>query len=154
MDYDLTIEITHKWEGCRECDVLKFSLVIVNCSFIVGYIRYCQRLLFAFASAPILTYAMLSPSHPRPVPNGSLSFWRTQLDSLDNHRTTEGLPEVADIVVIGSGYAGASTVYHILDKSNAASKPSIVILEARQACSGATGRNGKFFDDDCKQRLG
>jgi hypothetical protein len=94
-----------------------------------------------------LICTMASSSPPRPVPNSSQSFWRTQLDSLDTHRTTEILPEVADIVVIGAGYAGASTVYHILEKSkNAAARPSIVILEARQACSGATGRNGRFFD--------
>lgn len=36
-------------------------------------------------------------------------------------------------------------VHHILDQINPGLKPpSIVILEARQACSGATGRNGKI----------
>lgn len=86
---------------------------------------------------------MLSSPPPRPVPNSTQSFWRTDLDSLDDHRTTEKLPQVSDIVVIGAGYAGASIVYHMLEKNKSiASNPSIVILEARQACSGATGRNG------------
>jgi len=78
-----------------------------------------------------------------PVQNSTQSFWRTDLDSLDSHRTTEVLPESADILVIGAGYAGASTVYHLLEKTKKSGcKPRIVILEAREACSGATGRNG------------
>ncbi|KAH9213629.1 FAD dependent oxidoreductase [Leptodontidium sp. 2 PMI_412] len=92
---------------------------------------------------------------PFPVQNSTQSFWRTQLDPLDNHRTTEVLPEKADIVVIGAGYAGASTVYHLLEKSkNLSKKPSILILEAREACSGATGRNGGHLKPDPFNRPG
>lgn len=80
-----------------------------------------------------------------PVDGGMTSFWRSQPDTLDNYRSTECLPESSDIVIIGAGYTGAATAYHCLAQSqNAQAKsPSIVILEARQACSGATGRNGK-----------
>lgn len=48
------------------------------------------------------------------------------------------------IEVIGTGIAGVSTAYHLLDgKDNAKiPQPSILLLEARQVCSGATGRNG------------
>jgi hypothetical protein len=89
---------------------------------------------------------MSAQTPPFPVPNGTEPFWRTQLDHLDSHRTTEALPATADIVVIGAGYAGASTVYHLQEMSKTSpTKPSIVILEAREACSGATGRNGKNF---------
>ena len=36
-------------------------------------------------------------------------------------------------------------MHHILDQlSPGSTPPSIMILEARQACSGATGRNGKI----------
>ncbi|KAL1863349.1 hypothetical protein Plec18167_008211 [Paecilomyces lecythidis] len=77
---------------------------------------------------------------PFPVPNSTVSFWRAQPDKLDDHRSTEGLPSECDIVIVGAGYAGASVAYHLLDNNPA--PPSIVILEARQACSGATGRNG------------
>lgn len=76
-----------------------------------------------------------------PVSNSSQSFWRAQPVSLDRHRTTENLPEEADIVIIGGGYAGSSTAYHILEKVSGP-RPSILILEARETCSGATGRNG------------
>jgi monoamine oxidase len=81
-------------------------------------------------------------SKPFPVPNSTLSFWRTQPHEFDNYRSTEGLPEECDIVIIGAGYAGASVAYHLLEDNP--SPPSIVILEAREACSGATGRNGEF----------
>lgn len=80
-------------------------------------------------------------SNQIPVPNGLVSFWRTQPHILDDHRSTPDLPCDTDIVVIGSGYAGVSTVHHIL-KETKGQTPRIVILEARQACSGATGRNG------------
>lgn len=85
-----------------------------------------------------------------PVPNSTEPFWRTQLHPLDNHRSTPELPAKVDIAIIGSGYAGASVVYHILKtcKDTGAAPPSIAILEAREACSGATGRNGQFESKD------
>lgn len=73
-----------------------------------------------------------------------VSFWRTNTHALDDHRSTPDLPLDTDVLIIGAGYAGASTAYHILDQDKSASPPSILILEARQACSGATGRNGKY----------
>lgn len=81
-----------------------------------------------------------------PVPDSTQPYWRTQLHDLDDYRTTEQLPAEADTVVIGAGYAGASIVYHLLEKAKEQGKkvPSIVILEAREACSGATGRNGMY----------
>ena len=71
------------------------------------------------------------------------SFWRSQPDFLDYYRSTESLPEISDIVIVGSGFAGASAAYHLLNQSDDSTKPSITMLEARQACSGATGRNGE-----------
>lgn len=55
---------------------------------------------------------------------------------------TVTFPAECDIVIIGAGYAGASVAYHLVEDNP--SPPSIMILEARQACSGATGRNGEF----------
>ncbi|KAK1561554.1 FAD dependent oxidoreductase [Colletotrichum navitas] len=90
------------------------------------------------------------PPSPLPVPNSTTSFWRSTPHALDDHRTTPELPSQVDIAVIGSGYAGVSTVYHILDrcKARGVPPPKIVILEARQACSGATGRNGGHLKPD------
>lgn len=71
-----------------------------------------------------------------------LSFWRAKPHYLDTERTTEELPKECDVLIIGAGYAGVSTAYHL--QNNDSFTQSIVILEAREACSGATGRNGKF----------
>ena len=96
-------------------------------------------------------------SKPFPVANGMLPFWRTDPHPLDNHRSSETLPEESDIVIVGAGYAGASVAHHILEQIPAGSKaPSITIIEARQACSGATARNGQFIhtnrsmDSNCR----
>jgi glycine/D-amino acid oxidase-like deaminating enzyme len=52
------------------------------------------------------------------------------------------LPAECDVLIIGAGYSGVATAYHLLDENP--NPPSVVILEARQACSGATGRNGEL----------
>lgn len=76
-----------------------------------------------------------------PVPNATTPYWRTQLHWIDEHRSTEELPVECDVVIIGAGMSGVATAYHLCDQAGS-TKPSIVMLEARQVCSGATGRNG------------
>lgn len=68
------------------------------------------------------------------------SFWHTDLSDLADCRTTPDLPNEADVVIIGSGFSAASAAYYLLKSPE--SRPSTIILEARQVCSGATGRNG------------
>lgn len=80
-----------------------------------------------------------------PAEKPTLPFWRTELHDLDSFRSTELLPSECDTLVIGAGYAGVSTLYHLLDSSHAPDPSKIVLLEAREACSGASGRNGKPF---------
>jgi hypothetical protein len=77
---------------------------------------------------------------PYPVANATLPYWRTQLHEIDSHRSTAELPVESDVVIIGSGIAGVSTAYYLVDGNP--TPPSIVLLEAREVCSGATGRNG------------
>jgi len=79
-----------------------------------------------------------------PVPNPSSSYWRSELSWLDNLRSTPDLPSSCDILIIGAGFSGVSTAYHILKSHSSKSTPapSVVLLEARSICSGATGRNG------------
>ncbi|KAF2482336.1 FAD dependent oxidoreductase [Neohortaea acidophila] len=84
-----------------------------------------------------------------PVPNSTTSFWRSDPHPFDSHRSTENLPSAADVVVIGAGYAGASTAHHLLQHTDFAhGQRSMLILEAREACSGATGRNGGHLNAD------
>ncbi|KAK3075793.1 hypothetical protein LTR53_000618 [Teratosphaeriaceae sp. CCFEE 6253] len=76
----------------------------------------------------------------------SHSFWHSQPSPLlTAHRSTRNLPQTADVVVIGSGITGASAAHHLLTSSKNDTHSSglkVVMLEAREACWGATGRNG------------
>lgn len=88
-----------------------------------------------------------------PVDNATVPYWRTELHALDEHRTTEELPTECDIAIIGAGMTGVATAYHI-SKLACDDKPSVVILEARQLCSGATGRNGvSQLTPRCNKRI-
>lgn len=75
-----------------------------------------------------------------PVPNPVTSYWLSEPHELSEFRSTAKLPAETDIVIIGGGFAGVTTAYHLLQGNE--KPPRIVILEARQLCSGATGRNG------------
>lgn len=77
-----------------------------------------------------------------PPTSSTASFWLSEPSPfLYNHRTTPDVPGDADIVIIGSGISGAMTARYLYE-SRASPPPRIVMLEARQACWGATGRNG------------
>ncbi|KAJ7485622.1 FAD dependent oxidoreductase-domain-containing protein [Mycena latifolia] len=63
----------------------------------------------------------------------------TRNSVLLNEGSTNELPPTADAVVIGSGMSGALTAFELLSSPNGPKK--LIMLEAREACSGATGRN-------------
>ncbi|KAM7217784.1 FAD dependent oxidoreductase [Rhypophila decipiens] len=96
-----------------------------------------------------------------PSANPTKSYWLQNLSPvLGGHRTTPELPAEADVVVVGSGITGAFAAWFLkmsvdsgLDDGLEAEEdddlnkrkretPNVVMLEAREACSGATGRNG------------
>ncbi|PIA94294.1 hypothetical protein CB0940_08188 [Cercospora beticola] len=96
-----------------------------------------------------------------PSEQSSKSFWHSEPSSLLlGHRSTRDLPETADLVVVGSGISGASIAHHLLnDGDTGGQKPHVVMLEAREACWGATGRNGGhcqpiFFEHPNKPEIG
>ena len=74
-----------------------------------------------------------------PKPNPTVSYWQDPPAAISNHRSSPDLPEKSQIIIIGSGITGATAAYTILSQP---SPPSVLMLEARTACSGATGRNG------------
>ncbi|KAE9378329.1 FAD dependent oxidoreductase-like protein [Stipitochalara longipes BDJ] len=77
-----------------------------------------------------------------PTANSTKSFWHSDPSKiLLGHRTTASLPTEADIVIVGSGISGASAAY-FLRQNDRGKDLNIVLLEAREACWGATGRNG------------
>lgn len=79
-----------------------------------------------------------------PVSNPTTSFWLRDPpfpDLVDKRSKT--LPGSADVVIIGSGITGASVARVILSECAAMGiNRRVVMVEARQTCSGATGRNG------------
>lgn len=80
-----------------------------------------------------------------PVANSSLPYWTIPQSPIAQHGKDTPLPQYADVVIIGSGVTGTSIAKSILELSDANqqkdSEPlQIIMLEARDACSGATGR--------------
>jgi glycine/D-amino acid oxidase-like deaminating enzyme len=84
---------------------------------------------------------------PLPVPNSTTSFWRARPHKLDNHRSSPDLPPTTDILIIGAGFSGVACAYY-LTKDVPSPAPSITLLEARELCSGASGRNGGHVKPD------
>lgn len=73
-----------------------------------------------------------------PVDNPSKSYWLSEpSEILLGHRTTKDLPQTADVLIIGSGINGAFAAHFLKQK---APNLNAVMLEAREACWGATGR--------------
>lgn len=92
-----------------------------------------------------------------PEPNPVSSYWIRNPHPLADLRSTPDLPQSRDFAVVGAGLAGVLTAYHILKALDAddhqhgnpgaqqegkLGRPRVVLLDARRACEGATGRNG------------
>ncbi|KAF3042582.1 hypothetical protein E8E11_002494 [Didymella keratinophila] len=79
-----------------------------------------------------------------PIENPTKSYWIEAAESpLRNFRSGDKLPKETDILIIGSGYAGAATAYWIHKyTANSQKQPAVTLLEARDICGSATGRNG------------
>jgi glycine/D-amino acid oxidase-like deaminating enzyme len=83
-----------------------------------------------------------------PTPNSTASYWhQSPSQILLGHRTTPDLPNETDVVIIGSGITGAFAAWFLKHPQDSlltttASATGVVMLEAREACWGATGRNG------------
>ena len=77
------------------------------------------------------TRAHLPSRHP------TSSFWHNEPSLvLLHHRTTPELPKTADVVIIGSGISGACAALKFCENPTL----NVLMLEAREACWGATGR--------------
>ncbi|KAK0245304.1 FAD dependent oxidoreductase-domain-containing protein [Armillaria nabsnona] len=74
-----------------------------------------------------------------PVPNPTTPFWSIPASPIQKEGSSASLPVCADVVIIGSGITGTSFARTLLDTDGSL---EVVMLEARDACSGATARNG------------
>lgn len=86
--------------------------------------------------------AGLPSAHP------TSSAWQEPPASVATTQSKTLSPET-DIAIIGSGITGTSVAHTLLNHPQA-SNLRVTILEARNACSGATGRNGgHLISDTC-----
>lgn len=82
-----------------------------------------------------------------PATNPSKSYWIEEFDSpLKKYQDPNGLTSEADVVIIGSGFTGTSVASNLLLEHS--TTKSVVLLEARDVCSAATGRNGGHIRSD------
>lgn len=82
-----------------------------------------------------------NPGQSLPIPNPCLSFWQktTRAFPLLNTNFETPVPATSKYVIIGSGLSGALTAFSLIEEGVQGSE--IVILEAREAASGASSRN-------------
>jgi glycine/D-amino acid oxidase-like deaminating enzyme len=81
-----------------------------------------------------------------PVRNPTNAVWQDPPHPLACHQSPV-LPDHANIVVIGSGITACSFVRNLFLQFEGDEKPTVVVLEARTLCSGASGRNGGHLRD-------
>ena len=76
----------------------------------------------------------------KPVAGPTASLWQEPPSALAQHKSPS-LPEEVDVLIIGSGITACSIAYHLFHRSDDRPQPTVAIIEARELCSGATGRN-------------
>ncbi|KAJ9092815.1 hypothetical protein QFC21_006691 [Naganishia friedmannii] len=60
----------------------------------------------------------------------------------NNDQAAQEMPEEADIVIVGGGTMGASLAYFLTREGGIGKGQKVVVLEARDVASGASGKNG------------
>ncbi|TEA21504.1 putative oxidoreductase OrdL [Colletotrichum sidae] len=83
-----------------------------------------------------------------PLADPCISFWQqtTRAYPYLNHNAKEPVPRASQYVIVGSGISGALTAFKLIEGGVPGS--DIVILEAREAASGASSRNAGHVRPD------
>lgn len=113
--------------------------------------RLRNRIIRALVRAISLLYPPIDALFSRirsspgvPLNDPCTSYWTLHPSPISRHGANGNLPKYADVVVIGSGITGTSFARAILDYDalhGVKGKPlCVLMLEARDVCSGATGR--------------
>lgn len=92
----------------------------------------------------------MKDTRPFPVDGSTQSYWQHegQKNGLSEKLKQNNIdfPDICDVAIVGGGYAGIATAYHLLKSTSP--PPRVVLLEGREPCSGATGRNGGHLRPD------
>ncbi|KAJ7148512.1 FAD dependent oxidoreductase-domain-containing protein [Mycena crocata] len=127
-----------------------------RCQILVSLLCVASALSFPFGQLQLDDQTVLdSPRHAPadlPHPNPTHALWTHTLGAnpLAGEGSTGELTDEADVCIIGSGMTGASAAYHLASAVERGTFPvpegqtklRAVVFEARDFCSGATGRNG------------
>lgn len=79
------------------------------------------------------------------MPRNRVPYWLKDSHPLANFQSTKTLPKHADVVVIGAGLTGAAAAYY-LSKELAKHAREVVVLDAGDPATQASGRNGGNFE--------
>ena len=101
--------------------------IISRAKILIGAVYHLNQLLDVIGER-------LKKSPGIPVPNPGLPFWTVPKAEIP---TIEELPDTVDIVIIGTGITGTSFAYNLFQNEQSL---SVLMLDARDVCSGATGR--------------
>ncbi|KAJ4249784.1 hypothetical protein NW762_012126 [Fusarium torreyae] len=85
------------------------------------------------------------PGLPSTIP--TVPAWQTPPHPTVSNARSSTLPSEADVVIIGSGITGIGAAHCLLNHTHA-THLKVIMLEARTATSGATGRNGGHLVSD------
>ena len=109
---------------------------------VLSQLRLAVQTLKSIASDYEVLSHRISQSPGIPKQNSSVPYWTHPSSPIAQHGHDTELPDYADIVIIGSGITGTSIAKALLEyKPEDGLQPSkVVMIEARDACSGATGR--------------
>jgi glycine/D-amino acid oxidase-like deaminating enzyme len=81
---------------------------------------------------------------PIALPEDDTPFWLLGAHPLGDFRSTAIPPRRADVVIIGAGLTGASTAYHLAAHVRRGLR--VVVIDAGDPATGASGRNGGNFE--------
>lgn len=96
------------------------------------------QLLLAYFS---LSAPVLAADPGLPMDDPTISYWQLPPHPDVADRQSPRLPDEVDIVIIGAGITGTSIARWLLHDGSQDHPLRIAMIEARQSCSGGTGRN-------------
>ncbi|KXH57962.1 hypothetical protein CSAL01_02619 [Colletotrichum salicis] len=127
----------HKYRAAFPAGCVKTS---IGCGAAQSGNLMRARLIVPFALC--LASKALGKDPGLPAANPTISYWQLPpLEGVADHQS-EHLPRDVDVVIVDSGMSGTSIAWHLLKDDSSTTPLRVAMIEARQAYSGATGRNG------------